>query len=288
MPRLALISDTHLPERLAALPAGVFDALRGCDLLLHAGDVGALGVLDELAGLAPVIAVRGNDGGAESAAALPLDQLLVLGGRRILLWHGHFEDRGDELAWRHAAGWDDIFDRLAFRARSRGASILVTGHTHIPCTRERREVLLVNPGAIAPGNAFLQQTLRSVAILEVEEGALPRVQHIDVDTGETFDFRFEPDEAFGDVARRVQRTLLAPELRGMRRDLERFFGGDAGFREAWLAGAHRVWRGETSTMGAADARVALENGDVEAQAFARALADEDPTRIRDPRRARIG
>ena len=288
MPRLALISDTHLPERLDALPAGVFAALRGCDLLLHAGDVGALGVLDELASLAPVIAVRGNDGGADSATALPVDQLLVLGGRRILLWHGHFEDRGDELAWRHAAGWDDIFDRLAFRALSRGASILVTGHTHIPWTRERREVLLVNPGAIAPGNAFLQQTLRSVAVLEVEEGAPPKVQHVDIDTGEAFDFRFEPDEAFGDVARRVQRTVLAPELRGMRRDLERFFATDAGFRGAWLAGAHRAWRGEKVAMEATDARAALEQGDVEARAFARALVNEDATRIREPRRARTG
>ena len=42
---LGLISDTHMPKRWPSLPAAVFDALRGVDLLLHAGDVGQLWVL---------------------------------------------------------------------------------------------------------------------------------------------------------------------------------------------------------------------------------------------------
>jgi putative phosphoesterase len=59
--RIGIISDTHMPERCAALPPALFETLRGVDLLLHAGDVGELWVLDRLSALAPVVAVHGND-----------------------------------------------------------------------------------------------------------------------------------------------------------------------------------------------------------------------------------
>lgn len=272
MTRLALISDTHVPERSTGLPAGCLGAFEGCDLVLHAGDVGALSVLDDLSAIAPVIAVRGNDHWTESADTLPLEQVVAVAGVRILLWHGHFEDRSDELAWRHAAGWDDIFDRISHRAAARGASIVITGHSHIPWSVTHRDVLLVNPGAIAPGNAFLAQSLRSVAVLDIVPGHAPTVRHVDVDTGAAFAFSFEPEAAFGDVAARVQRSILAPELRGMRRDLERLYRRDAGFRTRWQELAHHVWSGGADRMSVADARAALEAGGAEAHAFAHALA----------------
>jgi len=68
---LGLISDTHLPDRLRALPPEVFDALDGVDLILHAGDVGTLAVLDQLSTIAPVVAVHGNDDSAEAIRELP-------------------------------------------------------------------------------------------------------------------------------------------------------------------------------------------------------------------------
>jgi putative phosphoesterase len=60
--RIGLISDTHMPQRCAALPDAVFDALKGVDLILHAGDVGELWVLDHLSTIAPVVAVHGTVG----------------------------------------------------------------------------------------------------------------------------------------------------------------------------------------------------------------------------------
>jgi hypothetical protein len=55
---LGLISDTHMPERWPELPGAIFDVFAGVDLILHAGDVGELWVLDRLSAIAPVLAVR--------------------------------------------------------------------------------------------------------------------------------------------------------------------------------------------------------------------------------------
>ena len=95
---LGLISDTHMPQRCRELPAAVFDALSGADVLLHAGDVGELWVLDRLGEIAPVVAVHGNDDTPAAMRELPHQQVLSAGGQRILLWHSHRPQRSDEVA----------------------------------------------------------------------------------------------------------------------------------------------------------------------------------------------
>src|SRR5262245_50582690 len=87
--RIGLISDTHMPERCVALPPSLFDVLQGVDLLLHAGDVGELWVLDRLAALAPVVAVHGNDDTEAAQRELPYQQVIAVAGRRIELTHSH-------------------------------------------------------------------------------------------------------------------------------------------------------------------------------------------------------
>ena len=268
MARIALISDTHLPERLAGLPASIFDHLAGCDLVLHAGDVGSMEALDQLARIAPVVAVRGNDGWTDSANVLPLEQIVVVDQTRVLLWHGHFEDRSDEVAWRHAAEWPNIFERIAGRAKARGAQVVVTGHTHIPLTHEHEGILLVNPGAIAPGNAFLVQTLRSVATLELPaDGGDPAVVHVDIDRDATFERHIDPAAPFDAAAKRVQRSLLADDVRPFKRDLDRLYRTDPAFRTAWLGLAHRVWAGAQERIALDGLRTALAAGGVEARAL---------------------
>ena len=58
--RIGLIADTHIPEAGPALPTQVYEALRGVDLILHAGDMHILDVLDWLERIAPVLGVLGN------------------------------------------------------------------------------------------------------------------------------------------------------------------------------------------------------------------------------------
>jgi putative phosphoesterase len=178
--RLGLISDTHMPRRCAELPAAVFDVLRGVDLLLHAGDVGELWVLDRLSAIAPVIAVHGNDETAEAERELPYRQLVVAGGARILLTHGHYPDRAAEMASREDDAWEPKLARRAAMGRRAGARVVVFGHTHIPMAVARDGVLLVNPGAIASPNPATQQRIQTVAILFIRDDGAPFVTHVDL------------------------------------------------------------------------------------------------------------
>ncbi|MDQ6905704.1 MAG: metallophosphatase family protein [Chloroflexota bacterium] len=178
--RIGLISDTHMPERCAEVPSAVFDTLRGVDMLLHAGDVGELWVLDRLSAIAPVIAVRGNDETAGVQQELPYQQLVIAGGVRILLTHGHHPDRAAEMESRKDDAWQPKLARRAAMGQRAGARVVVFGHTHVPMAFEHDGVLLVNPGAIAAPNVASRQSIQSVAILFIRDDGAPFVAHIDL------------------------------------------------------------------------------------------------------------
>ena len=123
--RVGLISDTHglvRPEALAALA--------GADRILHAGDIGGPAVLDALAALAPVTAIRGNNDGDAWGRALPDTELVEIDGRRIYLVH----DLGD----------------LDIDPVAAGVDVVMSGHSHKPAVFEERGVLYVNPGSAGP------------------------------------------------------------------------------------------------------------------------------------------
>lgn len=168
MPVIGLVSDTHMPDRLREIPAAVFDILDGVDLILHAGDVGELHVLDTLSQIAPVIAVHGNDDTLESTRALPYHQLITIENKRLLLTHAHHPDREEEMRSRSAPNWHSHLQRRADMAHLHGADIIICGHTHIPMTLDYQGVWIINPGALASGNHFLKQTCQSVARLTLD------------------------------------------------------------------------------------------------------------------------
>ncbi|WP_229414912.1 MULTISPECIES: metallophosphoesterase family protein [Massilia] len=117
-----MISDTHGLLRPQAL-----DFLRGSDHILHAGDIVGADLLDQLAGLAPLTAVRGNNDHGDWAQALPESVTLNLGGIVIHMLHDLKE--------------------LAIDPVAQGVRVVVTGHSHKPACEERSGVLYVNPGA---------------------------------------------------------------------------------------------------------------------------------------------
>lgn len=131
---LGLISDTHGLLRKEAL-----DALRGSDLILHAGDVGAPEILESLREIAPVVAVRGNVDEGAWAKTLPLTEVVDAGGVSVYMLH--------------------ILGKLDLDPRASGFSIVVSGHSHKPGQSVKDGVLYVNPGSAGPRRFQLPVTV---------------------------------------------------------------------------------------------------------------------------------
>ena len=125
MLRIGVISDTHSLLRPQALAF-----LRGCDQILHAGDIMEPAILEELRALAPVTAVRGNNDRGPWADRLRETELV------------RFEDVFVYVI--HDLGQLDIEPRAA------GVRVVVAGHSHKPSLEERDGVLFINPGSAGP------------------------------------------------------------------------------------------------------------------------------------------
>jgi len=122
---LGVISDTHGLLRPEAV-----EALRGSDLIVHAGDVGSPEVLTGLQAIAPVVAVRGNNDRGPWADALPAFETLELGGASFYVLHD--------------VGELDLDPRVA------GFAAVISGHSHQPRSEARDGVLFFNPGSAGP------------------------------------------------------------------------------------------------------------------------------------------
>ena len=176
---VGLISDTHMPERCVAFPESISDVFQDVDLLLHAGDLGELWVLDRLSAIAPVIAVHGNDETQDVQRELPYQQLISVAEQRILLWHSHYPDPAEDKANR-GGPWHRILTCQAERAQQVGASIVVFGHTHVPMTYQYDGIWLVNPGALASGSLFTRQDHQTAALLFICDDGEPFIAHVDL------------------------------------------------------------------------------------------------------------
>jgi uncharacterized protein len=144
MLRVGLISDTH-----GLLRAEAVRFLLGCDHIVHAGDIGKASVLEELATIAPVTAIRGNNDNGGWAAALPEAQSLRLGGVSIFVLHD--------------------FKELPIHRPPHDVQVVVCGHSHKPqVLRQPSGVLVVNPGSAGPRRFKLPVTAADLVIPDDE------------------------------------------------------------------------------------------------------------------------
>jgi putative phosphoesterase len=167
--RLAVVADTHSQPHPRA---GDYLAGRAPDAILHAGDIGDLGVLHELSRIAPVHAIRGNidihaphlpdvltlDVVRTAEAPEPLLRMLLV----------HIGVHGPKLRAEVAA-----------MARAHGAQVVVCGHSHVPFLGRDRELTVFNPGSIGPRRFQLPIVFGTIDVTP----AGVRLAHVDCETG---------------------------------------------------------------------------------------------------------
>jgi uncharacterized protein len=134
-----VISDTHGLLRPEAI-----EALRGSDRILHAGDVGAPEILERLAQIAPVTAIRGNVDTAPWSRALPTTEVVEADGISIYILHN--------------------LGQLDLKPEAAGFHVVVYGHSHQPKIEEKNGVMYFNPGSAGPRRFRLPVTVGRLTV----------------------------------------------------------------------------------------------------------------------------
>jgi len=122
---LGVISDTH-----GLIRPRLTDAFRGVELILHAGDIGALEVLEELRSIAPVIAIRGNNDKDDWASGIPETEVTQVGSVYIYMLHD--------------------LKQIDLDPAAAGFHVVISGHSHKPSIEQRGGILFLNPGSAGP------------------------------------------------------------------------------------------------------------------------------------------
>jgi putative phosphoesterase len=130
-----VLADTHVPERMAALPRKFLDLVKPSDTIFHAGDFVGWQVFRELENLATVHGVRGNMDEAKIRRLLPRSKVVEVQGKKIGLCHGSGSP--------HKLG-----ERLN-REFGKECDALIFGHSHTPFNKKVDDTLLFNPGSLS-------------------------------------------------------------------------------------------------------------------------------------------
>jgi putative phosphoesterase len=150
--KIGVISDTHIPH-FKRLPDVIWQHFAGVELIIHAGDLSILSVIDELETIAPVVAVQGNVEEEEVMLKLPIKREIMVGFCKIGIVHilGDSHNR----------------ERIA-RQEFPEARVIVFGHSHIPWNEEVDGQLLFNPGSASDRR---RQPRCSIGLLHVDDVA---------------------------------------------------------------------------------------------------------------------
>lgn len=157
--RVGLLSDTHIPEAAKKLPVELIEIFQGVDLILHAGDLYAPSVLDDLERIAPVLAAMGDDDHEYEAnltdERMKEKHILKLEGQTLWLVHVqpyHLTSKKKQSSV--SSGQDSVPD------------IIVFGHEHYPLAKRVGDILYVCPGS--PTFLHYKRGLGTVSILDID------------------------------------------------------------------------------------------------------------------------
>jgi hypothetical protein len=150
--KIGIISDTHIPVKAKQIPSAVLRAMEKVDLILHAGDLVSLEVLEKLKELAPVEAVAGNMDPPEVTHSLPRQKIIEKEKVKIALTHGQ-------------GAPTRLIDQL--KNKFSQVKVVVFGHSHSPFNQKINDVLYFNPGS--PTDKVFT-SVNSYGLLKIEEG----------------------------------------------------------------------------------------------------------------------
>jgi putative phosphoesterase len=152
MARIGVISDTHGLLRPQALAQ-----LQGSDYIIHGGDIGNQDIVDQLAAIAPLTVVRGNNDRGAWAGAIPETARLDVGEVGIYVLHDVATMPIDPLG--------------------AGIKVVVSGHSHRPIAQWRGAILYLNPGSAGPRRFSLPVSVAEILV----DGAALTVRVIELD-----------------------------------------------------------------------------------------------------------
>ena len=153
--RVGLIADTHIPDIERALPPQVFEAFRGVDLILHAGDIYSVSVLDDLERIAPVKAAMGDDDPFNVLMDGRVEPKHILNLEGHTVWVVHDKP----YVGRSSAGRNEPLP-----------DVMVHGHTHRALVWRDEGVLFVGSGS--PTFLEYRRGLGTVAVMEIGSGGV--------------------------------------------------------------------------------------------------------------------
>jgi putative phosphoesterase len=153
--RIGVISDTHIPTQAKALPSLIMDAFKEVDMIIHAGDIVDLSVLEELKGAcAQVKAVWGNMDPHEVRVKLPEKEIIEIAGHRIGIMHGHGHPKG-------------LIEVMSAAFKDDSVELVIFGHSHSAVNKKSGGIIYFNPGS-PTDKSFADHN--SYGIIEINDG----------------------------------------------------------------------------------------------------------------------
>ena len=150
---IGVISDTHIPQSADEIPQSVFSIFKGVDLIIHAGDLTSLGVLNKLGKIARVKAVYGNMDSQEVRQKLPEKEIIKIGNFSLGVIHGQ--------------GSPAHLSAFVEKQFKEALDVIIFGHSHNPCNEKRGKTIFFNPGS--PTDKIFS-VYNSCGILKIDSG----------------------------------------------------------------------------------------------------------------------
>ncbi|MFA6217047.1 MAG: metallophosphoesterase [Candidatus Omnitrophota bacterium] len=160
MVKIGVLADTHIPDRAGSVPKEVLAGLKDVDMIIHAGDLVSLSVLDQLRTVCKnVKAVSGNMDQDEVKRKLPEKEVISVNDFKIGVTHGYGHP-------------NKLLDVLAKIFKNDAVDMVIFGHSHEGFNEKKGNVLYFNPGS-ATDKIF--SAYNSYGIIEIDDKIKARI-----------------------------------------------------------------------------------------------------------------